>query len=361
MATQNLDAVNLGAVPVGGYIREDLMDKIFSIDPIDRPFCDSTGSTTAENTFKEWVMEDLEDATANNAVVDGADAAGNDTRTGERVGNYSQIASKVVRVSDRGRQVDTVGSSDELIRQLMRRQKGLKRDEEATYCSNNIAVPGDGATVAGQTAGIGGWIGTGQGAVNTDRGASGVDPILSGNPGGYPTTKAVAGTKRALSETSVKNMMRAAYEKGGNPTVAMSTPAVIEVLSDYLFSSSARIATLQSEVSQGNRTDNGSGGGRSTGGIVAQGAVNVFVTNYGTLVLTPNRFQPDSAAGAADLFLLDTELWERAYLQGYETKDLARTGTAENRQITVDFNLCSLNESGSAIVADIDYAIPAVV
>jgi len=60
------------------------------------------------------------------------------------------------------------------------------------------------------------------------------------------------------------------------------------------------------------------------------------------------------------LYLLDPELWERSYLQGYETKELSRDGLGENREITVDVTLCSLNEEGNAIVADIDYALAGV-
>ena len=154
--------------------------------------------------------------------------------------------------------------------------------------------------------------------------------------------------------------MRAAFENGGNPTIAMSVPTAIELLSDYLFTSSARVATLQSNAQQGNRTDNGTGGGQSGGGIVAQGAVNIFVTNFGTLELVPNRFQPDSATDEADLYLIDPETWERSYMQGYETKELARSGLAENREISVDFSLCALNPEANAVVADIDLTTAAV-
>ena len=362
MATENLDGVDLAGVAVGGQIHEDLMNQIFDVSPVDRPFCDAIGSDDSDNTLKEWVREELEASNSDNARVDGSSSAGiNDTVTGERIGNQHQILTKTVRVSDRGRSSDTVGSNDELVRQLMKRQKALRRDEEAALVSTNAAVAGDGNTAAGKLAGIGSWIGTGQTATNTDRGATtGADPILSGSPGGYPTTGPVAGDLRALSETSIKTMMREAYDAGGNPTIAMSTPAVIEVLSDYLFTSSARVATLQSDAGQGNRTDNGTGGGRSGGGVVAQGSVNILVTNFGTLELVPNRFQDDSSTGGADLYLIDPELWERSYLQGYETKELARDGLAENREISVDVTLCSLNEEGNAIVADIDYAIAGV-
>ena len=105
------------------------MQKINNISPVTRPFCDSIGSGTATNTFKEWPIESLEPATPNNARVDGSSSDGiNDTVTGERIGNYCQQATKTVRVSDRGRNVNTVGGSDELIRQLMRRQQALRRD-----------------------------------------------------------------------------------------------------------------------------------------------------------------------------------------------------------------------------------------
>lgn len=273
---------------------------------------------------------------------------------------------KVVKVSDRGRNVDSVGSGDELVRQLMKRQKALRRDEEAALVSRNVAVAGDSST-AGKLAGVGGWIGVKKNNVTSltsDRGASaGSDPVLSNDAtagGGFPTTAAGNGDARALSEATIKSMMQAAYMEGGNPTMAMSHPALIQRLSDWLFDSSARVATLQSFVDQGNRTDNGSGGGKSGGGVTAQGAVNIFVTNFGTLELVPNRFQGYTTGVIADLYLIDPDSWERTYLQGYETKELARTGSAENRHITVDVSLVCLNPEGNAVVADINTATAAV-
>jgi len=343
------------------------MNKIFDVSPVDRPFCDATNIGDAGNTQKEWVREALEASNSQNKRIDGSSSAGiNDTVLGERLSNYHQIMSKTVRVSDRARNSDTVGSSDELIKQLTKRQKSLRRDEEAAYTSKNVAIPGDGAAVAGQLAGVGSWIGVkvlDVASTTSDRGATGVDPVLSNDGsggGGYPVTAAVAGTPRAWSETSVKNMMREAYLQGGEPTMAMSTPACIEVMSDYLFTSSARVATLRTDASSGNRTDNGTGAGRSGGGITAQGSVNLLVTNFGTLELTPNRFQDEVAADVADLYLIDPDSWERCYLQGYETKELARDGLAENREITVDASLIATNPEANSIVADINTLIAGV-
>jgi hypothetical protein len=363
MSTANTDAYDLSQVDIGGTIHEDVMDAIYDISPVDRPFCDSIGVTESGNPYKEWTRESLEAADKDNATVDGADAGTDDSVTGERIGNHHQLMDKVVRVSTRARNVDAIGTSDELIRQLMKRQRALRRDEEAALTSRNPAVMAT-SSVAGKLAGVGAWIGVkiaDVAATTSSRGiTSGTDPVLTGDGtggGGFPDTAAGEGVKRALSETYVKDMMREAYENGGDPRVCMSTPAGIEVFSDWLFNSSARVATLQSYTDQSNRTNNGTGGGQSGGGVTAQGAVNIFVTNFGTLELVPNRFQPQAHAAdadVADLYLLDPDTWERTYLQGYETNELAKTGTADNRQITVDVSLCALNPEANAVVADID-------
>lgn len=362
MAANQLDERNLAGVAVGGQIREDLMNKIWNVSPVDMPFMDAIGRRDSGAHLVEWVREALTAANKDNARIDGSSSSGlNNTVTGERLQNYHQIATKTLRLSDRSRNINGVESSDELIRQLMLRQKELKRDMEASCTSRNVAVAGDGTATASKAAGIGGWIGTGQSATNTSRGAAtGADPILSGNPGGFPTTAAVSGTKRALSEATLKEMHKAAYIKGGNPTMLHSTPQGIEKLSDYLLTSTAKVATLQSYVSQSNRTVPVSGNGRSGGGVSAQGAVNIFITPYGSLELVPNRFQPEVATAVADFYLIDPDYWEMSYLQGIEVKELARDGLGENREMSVDFSLISMAEEASAVVADIDTSVAAI-
>ena len=358
MAANQLDERNLAGVAVGGQIREEIMNRIYDVSPVDLPFTDAVGRMDSKAHYKEWLREALEAANKDNARIDGSSSAGiNDSVTGERLGNFHQIMTKTVRLSDRARTVDGIESSDELIRQLMKRQKALRRDCEAALTSRNVAIAGDGTATASKMAGVGAWIGTGQSNTNSARGATGADPILSGNPGGYPTTAATVGTKRAVTETIVKSMMRAAYDKGGDPRIMMSVPAAIEVVSDYLLTPNAKIATVQSYVDQGQRTSLSTGNGLSGGGVTAQGSVNIFVTNFGTLELCPNRFQPDTASGAADIYLIDPDYWEVSYLQGYETRELARDGLGENREICVDVTLCSMAEEASAVVADVDYAL----
>ena len=356
--TSNAD---LDAVVAGGQVHEDLMDKIWDISPEDLPFTDMISRGMSENHYKEFVEEQLEAANADNASIDGEDPEGDDSQLGQRKGNYHQTSVKRVVVSDRARNVNSVGAADELVKQVTKRQRALRRDVEARLTSNKAAVIGNDTDTASQCAGIGSWIGTSGDATvvsNTFRGATtGADPALSGTTGGYPDTAPVAGDLRAMTETLLKSAIRAAYKNGGNLKYAMSMPELIEQISDYMFTSSARVATMMSEAPQSNRQGVAGGNGSAGGGVTAQGAVNMYVSNFGTVILTPNRFQPESSTGGADLFLIDPDLWELSFLQGYRIKTLGDTGLSTKRLISVDYTLCGLAERGNACVADIDYTL----
>jgi phosphatidate phosphatase APP1 len=141
----------------------------------------------------------------------------------------------------------------------------------------------------------------------------------------------------------VRDMAQAVYDQGGNPSVLMSTSTVIRKLSTWMFNNSANIATLQ-------RNEQGSGAG------TAVGSVNVFITDFGvTLEFVPNRLQQKYNSGTAtDVFLLDPAMVSFAYMQGYQVDELAKQGTADNRQMTVDVTVKVHNEAAHAVIADID-------
>ena len=366
MATTNTDERNLSAVVEGGQVHEDLMDRIWDITPEDLPFTDMCQTGSSDNHYKEFVEEQLESADPQNKAIDGADTTGDDSQLGQRKGGYHQISIKVIQVSDRARNVNTVAAADELVKQVAKRQRALRRDVEARLTSNYATAAGDGSTTESEAPGIGAWVGsssdTGQ-TVNSFRSSGGTDPVLSGagGVGGAPTTGPEGGTaSRALTETLLKSAIRASYENGGNLRYAMGRPTVIELMSDYMFTSSARVATMMTEAPQGNRQGVDAGNGAAGGGVSAQGAVNIYVSNFGTVIFVPNRFQPQTLksgvqqADTSDLFLIDPDLWEVSYLQGYRTKTLGDTGLSAKRLISVDYTLCGLAELGNAVIADID-------
>ena len=100
--------------------------------------------------------------------------------------------------------------------------------------------------------------------------------------------------------------------------------------------------------------------GKSQSAAAALGAVNVFVTDFGTLDLVQNRLQQLQQAAAPDdsafVFILDPEYLELSYLYGYRTDMLAKTGLAENRQMAVDWTLCVNTEKAHGMIGDVDIA-----
>jgi hypothetical protein len=338
MSTANLDSANLKAVTRGGLIREDVMDKIWDISKIPLPFTDMIGSTTSKNEYKEWTTDELATPDVTNAIVDGSDASGNDTATGSRVGNHHQISDKVVRVSYRSDASDTIGRTKELSYQLMRRQQELRRDVEAIALLNQASVADDGNTVAGKVGGLPSWLET---------------TSINGTAGGFnlSTGLTVARTPDAaavaLTEENIRDAVESVYSQGGDPTKLMTVPAIIRKLSEYLFTSSARVATLMSDQ------------GKSREAAAALGSVNVFVTDFGTLTMVPNRLQQTYTATttAADVFILDPEYLSLCYLKGYQTDTLAKTGLAENRQMSVDWSLIVNTEKAHGIIGNIGVAL----
>jgi hypothetical protein len=366
MSTANLDSADLKAVTKGGLIREDVMNKIWDISKVPLPLTDMIGTETSDNAYKEWTVDALIPplvlptaltTIVANARVDGSDAAArNDSVTGGRVGNHHQISDKIVRISFRADQSNVIGRTKETSYQLMRRQQELRRDVEASITINRASVADDGSSTAGVAGGLPTWLST-----NTSMGASGV---VGGFQSSGVTLKRTYGTARALSEAYVRDAVQSVYTNGGDPSIMMSVPAVIRRFSEYLFTSSARVATLYSDV-----------GGKAEH-ATAMGSVNVFVTDFGTLKMVPNRLQlpytgtpgsttdtytvPGGAGTTADIFIIDPSYLALSYLKGYRTEDLARTGLSENKQMSVDWTLICNTEKSHAIIGDILLASAAV-
>lgn len=335
MSTANLDSADLKGVALGGLIREDVMDKIWDISKIPLPFTDMIGKGSANQEYKEWTTDELAAPDITNAVVDGSDATGNNTKTGARVGNHHQISDKVVRVSYRADASDTIGRTKELSYQLMRRQQELRRDVEAIALLNQASVADDGNTTAGKAGGLPSWLET-----NAVNGTVGGFNSSTGLTEAYTYDAAAVG----LTEKDVRDVVEGIYEQGGDPTKMMTVPKIIRLFSEYLFTSSARVASLMSDQ------------GKSREKAAALGSVNVFVTDFGTLTMVPNRLQQTYTATttAADVFILDPEYLSLCYLKGYRTDTLAKTGLAENRQMSVDWTLIVNTEKAHGIIANID-------
>jgi hypothetical protein len=343
MAASNLDHQDASAVPAGGVINESLMQKIWELDFITLPLTDMISKGTHTNRKVEWTEDKLADPNINNAVVDGADIAQNDTRLGKRLANYTQISVKEVQVSHSAEAASSVGSMAKMAPQVMKRQKELRRDVEAISLTHQGSVAGDGDTVPGRTAGFGAQVKT-----NVSLGATGV-------VGGFNSTTGLfvaptPGTKRALSETVIRDVLQKVYEAGGDTTTFMARPPVIRKLSEYLFTATARVATITATQAQAEPKS-----------LTAYGSVNVFVTDFGqTIQLRDNRLQQQDAVGVSSAYLIDPAHLKHSFLRGYQTEPLGKTGLSDKNLMSGEWSFLVLNELSQGAIFDIDESLAVI-
>lgn len=316
-----------------GYkaVREDLANVIYNISPVDVPFMSNIGKENVKNTFFEWQTDNLAAAVTTNSQLEGDDLVSTtDARTPTtRVGNYTQISRKLVETSGTLEAVDKAGMRSYLAYELAKAASELKRDMEATLTSNQVAVAG-GNTTARKTAGLGGWIIT-----NSYKGAgtTAAAPVMSAGGtdlNGYPATAAVAGTARSFTSTLLKTAQQDVWTQGGDPKMLMVGP-----FNKSVFSTFTGIATLYRDVPT-----------EKQAGII--GAADVWVGDFGTISVVPNRFQPEGNA-----YLVDPEYAAVAYLRNFRTEVLAKTGDAEKRMLIVEYGLKVRQQKAFAAIRDL--------
>lgn len=321
----------LKSVLVGGLVREDVMNQIFDISRIPLPLTDLVGSDSHSNEYCEWTVDELAAPSTTNAVVDGADIDQDDNKLGQRVGNHSQISVKEVRASQRAQNSDTIGFSNALSYQIIQRQRELRRDVEAAALAENVSVQ-DNGTAAGIAGSLSTWI---------------VSNVANGTGGGFDTstskTTAPTATAAGMTEVMVRDVCESVYTNGGNPSVFMSGPKVCRNFSEYLFTSSARVATLMSDQ------------GQSASAATALGSVNVFVSDFGvTLDFVPNRIQQPESDDSYNTYIIDPMYVRLSFLEGYRVEPLAKTGLSDKRMMKVDWSLKVLTEKAQGCIFHVD-------
>ena len=303
--------------------REDLSDVIYNISPTDTPFMSSVGKTKATAVYHEWQTDSLA-AAAQNAVVEGAAASSLTVSPTTRVGNRTQISQKTVKIAGTQEAIDKAGRKSEKAYQLAKASAELKRDMEKILLDNTAAVTGD-ASTARKLGSLQAWINT-----NASVGAT------AGAAGSGGTTARTSGDDRTFTEALLKANVKSVYSAGGNPTVLMVTPTQKQVVSGF-----AGIAAQRYMAESAKPTT-----------II--GAADVYLSDFGTLSVVPNRFMTaDSGDGGEQAFVLDPEYAAIAYLRPFQTNELARTGDAEETQLLVEYTLEVKNEAAHGLIADL--------
>jgi len=301
--------------------REDLSDVIYNISPTDTPLLNTLARGKATAVYHEWQTDSLSAATTANAAVEGADASDATMSPTTRLGNYTQIVQKTIKISGTLESVDKAGRKSEKAYQLSKASAELKRDIETILTANQGRSAGDASTARTMGAMLS-WIKT-----NTNKSSgttAGVDPTTIG------VSTRTDGTQRAFTETILKDVVQKVYSSGGNPKILMVGPFQKQAVSAF-----AGIAA-QRYMAPGNEP------------TTIIGAADVYMSDFGTMSVVPNRFMR-----TRDALVLDPEYAAVAYLRPFATIELAKAGDAEKTQILAELTLEMRNEAAHGIAADL--------
>lgn len=306
-------------------LRESLHDAIYDISPEDTPFTSGAGrGPRAKQTLEEWQTDALETADGTNAQLEGDDAAFTTPADTVRVGNVCQISRKTLVVSDTvGAISNYAGRRSELARQLAKRGTELKIDQETIFLRAQAGASG-GVGTARTLAALNAWVKT-----NVDKEAGGGNPTYTS---GVPDAVRTDGTQRALDETIFKNVIQLGWTNGAKFRTVMVGAHVKTVISGFV-----GIATRNFDLSNVSP--------RPTAVIAS---ADVYVSDFGTMRVIPNRFQR-----GRDAWFIDWEMVEVQYLRPHQTKKLAPTGDAEKRLLVCEYTLKVKAEKGLGLAADL--------
>lgn len=305
--------------------KEDLANVIYKVAATMRPFQENIKKGTCKSTFPEWQTQALRAPVNSNKNVQGDDTTATAAKTTARQGNRTQIFKECASVTRTQQAVDAAGRPNEMAYQVLIKGEELLNDMEMSLLANLPAVAAaDG--VAGQLAGAVTYMTTASG--NASRGSSGADAT---NAATTPSAAATNGTQRAFTETLLRTVLASAFTKGAiGPKLAL-----MSATHKQQFSAFAGIADIRREVT-----------GKQQATII--GAADKYIGDFGELTTVPLQF-----GLTRDVFIIDPEYWELAYLSPLATVPLAKTGDSDRKQLSAEATLKAHNEKASALIADL--------
>jgi hypothetical protein len=302
-------------------IREDLSNIITNIAPEETPYLSNIGRESISNSLFEFQSDTLAAAAANKQI-EGDDVASFDAVTATvRLQNYAQISRKTIILSATEEVVNKAGRRSELAYQIAKRSAELKRDQEFTMLNGAVAAAGS-TSVARGTASLGAWVKT-----NVDKQTDGTNPSYTTLPNSARTD----GTVRTFTETILKNVIQQVWAAGGAPKILMTGPVNKQRVSGF-----SGIASSRFNIN----------GGEKPATLI--GAVDLYVSDFGTVAVIANRFQRER-----DAWVLDPEYAKMVVLRPYQQIELAKTGDAEKRMLLVEWGHKVLAENAHGLAADL--------
>lgn len=311
-------------------INEQLTKTIYNVAPTETPVMTAIGrGPAATNKKVEWQNDTLADA-AVNAQLDGADATYNTATPTTRPCNYTQIFSKSVIVSGTAQAMDTAGRRNELLYQVDKRTKEIKRDIELAILSNTASDDGSAAT-ARKLGGLESWIET-----NADRGTG-------GSSGGYTTTTsqtvAATDTSAGAARTFLEARAKAVAKLGWDNANA-AFPMV--VVGSFVKTKASAFAGIASPHQQYPMT------AADSAKLTLIGAADIYLSDFGKHLFVASRQVRSRSA-----IFIDPDFLSLSYLRPFDVAPLGKSGDAEKRQLIAELTLMVKNEKMLGVCADL--------
>jgi len=200
--------------------REDLLDVLTILAPEETPVLSSAAKSKASATFVEWTVDSLS-APVTTGVAEGSDVTVFTDKFANRarLGNYIQKFRRDYMVSDLQNAVDSVGPA-KIAQAEAKAVREIKRDIEATLCSNTGRTVVDGAGTPYGLRGLGDWIDS-----------SGPSDV----PSTYRTPSGSIHASGTFNETVLNNLITSIYRVTGtsNGLTLVADTALRRVISDF--------------------------------------------------------------------------------------------------------------------------------
>jgi hypothetical protein len=230
-----------------------------------------------------------------NAAIQGDDLSNASRANTTRVGNHTQIFTKVVGASTTVEWTNKAGRKSELARELMKAGREMQTDIEKRALGNYASVAAA-AGVAGKFGGALAWL-----TSNTSK---------AGSDGGFSAgivAAATNGTQRAYTEGLLKTVLQAIWVLGGNPKSVYTNGTQKQAEAAFVGLADARRDSGDKALT-----------------IVA--AADYYVSDFGKIAFVADRF-----ASARDALIIDPEYVDLAVGEAMTPFDLATTGLAKRK------------------------------
>jgi hypothetical protein len=284
--------------------REDLIDVITNISPIDTWFTSNTGSVRAKARVHEF-QTDVLAAAAANAVIEGDDATTTAIVPTVRLQNSTQILRKVYRVSDTQEVIDKAGRGSEIAYQTVKNMKVLAKDIEFALIINAAEVVGT-ASVARELKGVLGFITT--------------NSLTSGSP-------------RILTETLLNDNLSDIWAQGGVPATVLCGQFQKRTISAFT-TNTRNVSADEKKLTA---------------------AVDIYQSDFGTIHVRLHHQMNTSQAGSL-IVLGDMDNWKKAWLRPIKREELARTGSSRQFMIEAELTLEGRAENGHGEILNLTTA-----